>query len=53
MSAVGGFMLIRHRFAFLRQEPRRQRRLAVAVWMIHGLALLAWFVTFLILEGGP
>ncbi len=52
-SAVGGLMLIRHRFAFLRQEPRRQRRLAVAVWMLHGLALLAWFVTFLILEGGP
>ncbi len=52
-SAVGGLMLIRHRFAFLRQEPRRQRRLAVAVLMIHGLALLAWFVTFLILEGGP
>jgi len=52
-SAVGGLMLIRHRFAFLRQEPRRQRWLAVAVWMLHGLALLVWFVTFLILEGGP
>ncbi len=53
VSAVGGLMLIRRRFAFLRQEPRRQRRSAVAVWMLHGLALLAWFVTFLILEGGP
>ena len=53
VSALGGLMLIRHRFAFLRQEPRRQRRLAVAVWMIHALALLAWFLTFLILEGGP
>ena len=53
VSALGGLMLIRHRFAFLRQEPRRQRRLAVAVWMIHVLALLAWFLTFLILEGGP
>ncbi len=53
VSALGGLMLIRHRFAFLRQEPRRQRRLAVAVWMTHALALLAWFVTFLILEGGP
>ncbi len=53
VSALGGLMLIRHRFEFLRQEPRRQRRLAVAVWLIHGLALLAWFVTFLILEGGP
>ena len=52
-SAVGGLMLIRRRFAFLRQEPRRQRRRAVAVWMIHGLALLAWFATFLILEGRP
>ncbi len=53
VSALGGLMLIRHRFAFLRQEPRRQRRLAVAVWMSHVLALLAWFLTFLILEGGP
>ncbi len=53
LSAVGGLMLIRRRFAFLRQEPRRQRWLAVAVWMTHGLALLAWFGTFLILEGGP
>ncbi len=53
VSALGGLMLIRHRFAFLRQEPRRQRRSAGAVWMIHGLALLAWFGTFLILEGGP
>ena len=53
VSALGGVMLIRHRFAFLRQEPRRQRRLAVAVWMTHALALLAWFLTFLILEGGP
>jgi len=53
VSALGGLMLVRHRFAFLRREPRRQRRLAVAVWMTHALALLAWFVTFLILEGGP
>ncbi len=53
VSAVGGLMLIRHRFAFLRQEPRRQRRSAVAVWMIHGLALLGWWATFLILQGGP
>ncbi|MHC4141609.1 MAG: hypothetical protein ACYSUF_06905 [Planctomycetota bacterium] len=35
------------------RSPRRQRRLAVAVWMIHLLAFLAWFLTFLILEGGP
>ena len=53
VSAVGGLMLIHHRFAFLRQEPRRQRRSAVAVWMIHGLALLVWWATFLILQGGP
>ena len=53
VSALGGLMLVRHRFAFLRREPRRQRRRAVAVWMIHGLALLAWVVTFLILGGGP
>ncbi len=53
VSALGGLMLIRHRFAFLRQKPRRQRVLAVAVWMIHVLAVLAWFLTFLILEGGP
>ncbi len=46
-------MLIRHRFAFLRQTPKRQRTYAAAVWGLHVLALLAWFLTFLILEGGP
>ena len=32
LSALGGLMLIRHRFAFLRRAPRQQRVFAAAVW---------------------
>ncbi len=53
LSALGGLVLVRYRFAVLLQTPKRQRICAAAVWGINVLALLAWFLTFLILEGGP
>ena len=42
LSAAGGLVLVRHRFAFLRQSPKRQRILATAVWAANVLALLAF-----------
>jgi hypothetical protein len=53
LSALGGLVLIRHRFAFLRREPNRQRTYAAAVWGLHVMAFLTWFVTVLVISGGP
>ncbi len=41
LSALGGLVLVRYRFAFLRQTTKRQRMCAAAVWGINGLAFLA------------
>ncbi len=46
LSALGGLVLVRYRFAFLRQTPNRQRICTAAVWGINGLAFLA-FLTVL------
>ena len=53
LSALGGLVLVRYRFAFLRQTPSRERSCAAAVWALHGLAFLAFFLTMLIVTGGP
>jgi hypothetical protein len=53
LSAMGGLVLIRYRFVFLRQAPGRQRALALAAWGMHILALLLFFATMLIIDGGP
>jgi uncharacterized YccA/Bax inhibitor family protein len=53
LSALGGLVLVRYRFAFLRQTPKRQRTYAAAVWGMHVLAFLAFFLTILIVSGGP
>jgi hypothetical protein len=53
LSALGGLVLVRYRFAFLRQTPKRQRICTAAVWGMHGLAFLAFFLTVLFVSGGP
>ena len=53
LSALAGVILVHYRFAFLRRSPKRQRNFAMVVWGIHLLAFAAWFLTLLIMEGGP
>ncbi len=53
LSALGGLVLVRYRFAFLRQTSKRQRICAAAVWGAHVLAFLVFFLTLLIINGGP
>jgi hypothetical protein len=53
LSAIVGLVLVRYRFAFLRQKPERQRAYAVAMWAMHVLAFVAFFGTVLILNRGP
>ncbi len=49
LSALGGLVLVRYRFAFLRQTPNRQRICTAAVWGIHGLAFLAFLTVLFVL----
>ena len=53
LSALGGLVLVHYRFVFLRQTPKRQRIYAAAVWGMHVLAFVVFFLTILILSGGP
>ena len=53
LSALGGLVLIRYRFVFLRQPPNRQRVYAAAVWGINALAFLVFVLTVLVITGGP
>ncbi|MCP3902774.1 MAG: hypothetical protein GY715_03980 [Planctomycetes bacterium] len=53
LSALGGLVLIRYRFAFLRQPRKRQRTYAAISWAINVLALLGFFLTVLFATGGP
>ncbi len=50
LSALGGLVLVRYRFAFLRQTPKRQRICTAAVWGINGLAFMS-FLTVLFVFG--
>ncbi len=49
LSALGGLVLVRYRFAFLRQTPNRQRICTAAVWGINGLAFLAFLTVLFVL----
>lgn len=53
LSALGGLLLIRYRFEFLRRPPERQRFYAGVIWGLHVLAFLAFFITLLVIAGGP
>jgi hypothetical protein len=53
LSALGGLVLVRYRFAFLRQTQGRQRAFAATVWGLHVLAFLVFFLTILVISGGP
>ena len=50
LSALGGLVLVRYRFAFLRQTPNRQRICTAAVWGIHVLAFLAFLTVLFVLR---
>ncbi len=50
LSALGGLVLVRYRFAFLRQTPNRQRIYTAAVWGIHVLAFLAFLTVLFVLR---
>ena len=49
LSALGGLVLVRYRFAFLRQTTKRQRMGTAAVWGINGLAFLAFLTALFLL----
>ncbi len=50
LSALGGLVLVRYRFAFLRQTTKRQRMCTAAVWGINGLAFLALLTVIFVLR---
>ncbi len=50
LSALGGLVLVRYRFAFLRQTTKRQRICAAAVWGMNGLAFLAFLAVLFVLS---
>ena len=50
LSALGGLVLVRYRFAFLRQTTNWQRMCTAAVWGIHGLAFLALLTVIFVLR---
>ncbi len=48
LSALGGLVLVRYRFAFLRQTTKRQRMFTAAVWGMNGLAFLALLTVIIV-----
>ncbi len=50
LSALGGLVLVRYRFAFLRQTTKRQRMCTAAVWGINVLAFLALLAVLIVLS---
>lgn len=49
LSAIGGVLLVRRRFAFLRQAPGRQRAWAAGLWALHVLAFFAFLGAVMLL----